>query len=158
MIFEPEKLNQNLEPRIVEVECNELKELYDSPPAEDLIFKVRGLLGNDVAMVSAVRDSPNFIEMLSNALATKNGKQGAEAVRSLLGIFDDKLHPELRYRVELVVRGAVEPKIDYPLAAKMAADFYVVLNRLSEKVLELTGLGSQIKKKSSPDSKTTLNS
>ena len=158
MIFEPQKLNQDLEPRTVEVECNELKELYDPPPSEDLIFKVRGLLGNDVALVSGVRDSSKFVDMLSEALATKNGKQGAEAVRSLLGVFDDKLHPELRYRVELVVRGAVEPKIDYPLAAKIATDFYVVLNRLSEKILELTGLGSQVKKKSSPDSRTILNS
>ena len=158
MIFDPDKLKQMLEPRIVEVECNELKELYGPTITENIIFKVQGRQGNDVAMVSGVRDSPKFVEMLSEALATKNGKQGADAVRSLLGIFDDKLHPELRYRVELLVRGAVEPKIDYPLAAKLAKDFYVVLNRLSEKILELTGLGSQVKKKSSLDSKATLNS
>ncbi len=157
MIFEPQKLNQELSPRMAEVECNELKELYDPPPAEDLIVKVRGLLGNDIAKVGEVRDSPKFVEMLSDALATKNGKQGSDAVRSLLGIFDDKLHPDLRYRVEVIVKGTIEPNIDYPLAAKMATDFYVVFNRLSEKILELTGLGSQVKK-SSPTSKTTLNS
>ena len=149
MRFEPEKLSQELEAREEEVVCNELKTLYEPPPEEDLVFRVRGLSGNDLVAVSSKRDTNAFVEMLSNALAEKNGKDGGAAIRGLLGIFSDELHPELKYRVELVVRGAVEPVIDYPLAAKLAKDFYVVLHRLSEKVLELTGQGARLKKKSS---------
>ena len=155
MQFDPQKLNQELEAREAEVVVNELKALYDSPPEEDLTFKVRGLSGNDMAKVSSLRDSGKFVEMLSDALGKGNGKQGSEAIRSLLGIFDDDLHPELKYRVELAVRGAVDPLIDYPLAGKMAKEFYVVLHRISDKILELSGLGSQVKKNSSTASITT---
>lgn len=154
MNFDPQKLNQELETRSAEVICNELKALYDPEPLEDIVFKMQGLTGNDMAVISGTRDTGKFIEMLSEALTKNNGHQGADAIRSMLGIFDDSLHPQLKYRVELVVRGSADPVIDYPLAAKMAKDFYIVLYRLSEKVLELTGLGSQLKKKSSIESIT----
>ncbi len=158
MNFDPQKLSQELEAREAEVVCNELKVLYDPEPQENIVFKMRGLSGNDIVQVSGARDTGRFVEMLSEALTKNNGHEGAEAIRSMLGIFDEGLHPELKYRVELVVRGAVEPKIDYPLAAKMAKDRYVVLNRLSDKLLELTGLGAQLKKKSSIASITTPSS
>jgi len=125
---------------------------------EDIIIKVRGLNGNELAAVSARRDTNVFVEMLSEALVKKNGKDGGEAIKGLLGLFDDELHPELKYRVEIAVKGAVEPRLEYPDAVRLARDFYVVLHRLSEKVLELSGLGSQVKKKSSLDSITTPNS
>jgi len=165
MQFEPAKLNQELEPRTAEVVCNELKSLYEvgavrepPVPSEDIVIKVRGLDGNELAAVSARRDTNVFVEMLSEALVKKNGREGGEAIKGLLGLFDDELHPELKYRVEIAVKGAVEPKLDYPDAVRLARDFYVVLHRLSEKVLELSGLGSQVKKKSSLDSITTPNS
>ena len=158
MNFDPQKLNQELEPRTDEVVVNELKALYDSAPTENLICLVRGLSGNDLVLVSARRDTNAFVEMLSEALLKKSGEAGAEAIKGLLGLFDDDLHPELKYRVEVIVRGCVEPKIDYPLAVKLARDFYVVLHRLSEKILELSGLGSQLKKKSSSVLTTTPSS
>jgi hypothetical protein len=154
MQFDPQKLNQELEPRTADVVVNELKALYDPAPDEDLIFTVRGLNGNDLVAVSSKRDTNTFVEMLSEALIKKNGKEGGEAIKGLLGLFDDELHPELKYRVELIVRASLEPKIDYPLAVKLAREFYVVLHRLSEKILELSGLGAQLKKKSSSDSIT----
>ena len=155
MQFDPEKLNQELEQRAAEVVVNELKELYDSPPKEDLIFKVRGLSGNDMTLVSNARDTGKFVEMLSDALGAGNGKEGSRAIRGLLGLFDDDLHPQLKYRVEIVVRGSVEPKIDHALAAKLARDFYVVLFRISDKILELTGQGARLKKNSASASLTT---
>lgn len=154
MIFDLSKLSQELEPRTAEVVCNELKSLYEpevggqkSEVSDDIVFKVRGLSGTDIVMVSSRRDTNVFVEMLSDALVKKNGKDGGEAIKGLLGLFDEELHPELKYRVEILVRGSLEPKIDYPMAVKLARDFYVVLHRLSEKILELSGQGAQVKKK-----------
>ncbi len=155
MEFDPQKLNQELESRTGEVVVNELKELYDPPPKEDLIFHVRGLIGNEMVLVSNTRDTGKFLEMLTDALGAGNGKEGSKAIRSLLGVFDDDLHPQLKYRVEIVVRGSIDPKIDHALAARLARDFYVVLFRISEKILELTGLGAQVKKNSASASLTT---
>ncbi len=178
MQFDPQKLNQELEPRTAKVAVNELRSLYETEDrglatetedrrratedlssghqsavpghqsaVEDIIVKVRGLNGNDLAAIAAKRDTNAFVEMLSEALVTKNGKDGGAAIKGLLGLFDDELHPELKYHVEIVVRGSIDPKIDYPLAVKLARDFYVVLRRLSEKILELSGQGAQLKKK-----------
>jgi hypothetical protein len=172
MIFDPNKLNQELEPRTGEVVCNELRTLYEGselrvsssgaenprPETRDpepIIFKVRGLTGNEFVKVAGARDSARFAEMLTDALGTGNGKDGARAIRGLLGLFDDELHPQLKYRVELVVYGSVEPRIDHALAAKLAKDFCVVLHRISDKVLELTGLGAQLKKNSASGSLAT---
>ena len=55
-------------------------------------------------------------------------------------------------------RGAVEPKIDYAFAVKLAKDFYVVLYRISEKILDLSGQGAQLKKKSFSGSSMTPSS
>jgi len=158
MNFDQSKLSQDLEPRTGEVVCNELKALYEPAPEEDLVITVRGLPGNDLAAVAAMRNTNAFIETLSEALVTKNGKDGAGAIKGLLGLFDDELHPELKYRVEILVRGALEPKIDYPAAVKLARDFYVVLYRLSEKILEVSGLGAQLKKNSNSGLTTTPSS
>ena len=80
----------------------------------------------------------NVIEALTN-------NDQAQAVREMIGL--TKGSPaEIVKRLEMLVLGSVVPKIELPLAVKLAEAFPIEFLTLTNKITALTGMGFDIVK------------
>lgn len=131
------------EPRIETVEVDELKEFCkgDGP----LEFKVRGLTGEELYRVRGAVDNNNNLAAVLEGLTSIVGKEKAAALRDYCGA-GGKTPDEHVRRLEMLVIACVDPKIERPLAVKLAAAYPLVFNRLTDKILYLTGMGSEVGK------------
>lgn len=111
----------------------------DAPP----VWVVRNLTGDELAksMESSVRQKS--IDTVIKALSNQSAQ--IDAIRAALGIGDD-VSVELAKRLEQLVIASVEPVIDKPLAVKLAENYPVEFYQLTNKIVELTGLGADLKK------------
>ncbi len=140
--FDSEKLKQPLQRAEGEVLCNELKALYEPPPEGDIIIKVRALDTSGL-MASVGAGSNDLAEAVIMALDSKRTADAAQVLKNALGLGEGQ-SPEVRRMIETVVRGS---DLDHETAARISEHFPMVLYRLSQKISELTGQGSVLKKK-----------
>jgi len=142
--FNLEKLYQPMQRLEAEVVCNELKALYKPPPKENIIIKVWALDATGLMASIGVGEN-SMAEAVVKALESKETADAAKILRDVLGLGEGQ-SPEVRRMIETVVRGS---ELDHDQAAKIAAHYPMVLYRLSQKISDLTGRGSELKKKSS---------
>jgi hypothetical protein len=64
-----------------------------------------------------------------------------DAVKELFGV-GDGVTEEYAKRIEILLVGSVRPKIDRQEAVRLLRDFPTVAGKLTDTILELTGLGS----------------
>lgn len=139
MSFDLQRFSQALlSPRQAEVAVPDLAPWFgpDEPPA----WTVRGLTGDDIARASEAADKAAKIRAaVESLLAAGEGRR--EAFAAILGVGDD-VPDDLIKRYEHLMAGSVEPKCDRELAIKLFATFPFVAYLLTNKILELTGLGA----------------
>lgn len=111
------------------------------------VWIVKGLTGEEIARCneSSARYSvvTAAVQALANSAAAK--ADTVEALQSLLG-FGTDVPEDLAKRFDHLTFGSVSPAIDRALAVKLFAAYPIVAYTLSNKILELTGLGPDVGK------------
>jgi len=108
-------------------------------------FEVQGLTHAEIAKCSeGAQGDSNLRPLLEAAAGHKPSIK--EAVTQILGgVVDVPL--DTKKRILQLTTGSVEPKIDEGMAVKLAETFPVEFTILTNKILELTGLGQVAVKK-----------
>lgn len=130
-------------PRTDDVRVEGLKDFFDEnePP----LWKVRGQTASEIAQsAEAVKRNIN-IDSVLQALGSNEDK--INELRGALGISTDDVPGEIVKRITQLVQCSVEPVVTEEFAKKLAEarpiEFYIITN----KIVELTGMGMEIKKR-----------
>lgn len=119
------------------------------PPAMSDFGKewtVRAMTASELARVSDADNKSEQLKALVSALSGKGDK--AETLREVMGI-DSGVPPEVRKRIEMLTLASVDPLLgdeNRDVAIKLADHFPNVFYELTNKILELTGQGSEMGK------------
>jgi len=122
---------------------------------EEPRWTVRGLTGAELAAANEAKDKNRNLLALTEALVSGGDTEKSAAIKGILGL-GDQVPDEIARRLAMLVSGSVEPKIDHETAVKLAETFPVVFYNLTNRILELTGAGSELGKR--PRSLKTDNS
>lgn len=111
------------------------------------VWTVRGLTGEEIARCneSTARHAAiaATVQALANSAAAKS--ETVEAMQTLIGYGTD-VPDDLTKRFDHLTFGSIQPVIDRALAVKLFAAYPIVGYTLTNKILELTGLGPDLGK------------
>lgn len=120
-----------------------LRDFFDED--EEPEFVVRSLTHAEVAQCAeGAQSDPNLKALLEAAAGHTPAIKGA--VQEMLGKVLD-VPVDTKKRILHLTKGSVEPKIDEGTAVKLAETFPIEFTLLTNKILELTGLGQVAVKK-----------
>lgn len=129
----------NFKDRVAEIEIQDLAEFFDKK--EKPIWRVRGLRGEELAVARESEETARNLNAIIEGITAKSAKGKAKAIMQELGLSDDKAPGDYVRRLELLRLGSVDPAIDKPIAVKLANNYPTAFYQLTNKILELTGLG-----------------
>jgi len=111
------------------------------------VWTVRGLTGEEIARCNESNARHSTIAAAVQALANSAAAKAdtVDALQSLLGYGTD-VPEDLAKRFDHLTFGSVEPVIDRALAVKLFAAYPIVAYTLTNKILELTGMGPDVGK------------
>lgn len=137
-------MQAQLAPRQEEVPVPELAEWFAKGQAP--VWVVRGLAGAELGRANEAAD--NGGERLRTAVAALAGEgtEKASALKALLGVSDDEVPKDISRRIELLTWGSVAPALGAngrDVAVRLAEAFPVTFYTLTNRILNLTGKGSE---------------
>jgi hypothetical protein len=125
---------------------------------DDPVWKVRGLTAAELALAEeSILSKQTVFDVIKEAVKLNNSDKITE-LGNLLGNTTD-LPKAVKKRIEHLVLGSIDPVIDTREAVILQQNFPVEFMELSNKILELTGQGAEIKKSlnsGEPDLSETL--
>lgn len=143
-MFEVNKFNKaKFERRVEGVEVKALSDFFKK--GSDPVIMVRGLTHHEVAKCAEGIQSSANLEALLKA-AAGHAPSMKDAIGELIGKVGDT-PKDTQKRILHLVEGAVEPEFDEMTAIKLAETFPIEFTQLTNKILELTGLGQVAIKK-----------
>lgn len=110
------------------------------------VWTVRGLTGNEVAKARQASESRRRESAFAAALANGSKSELIAEVQAAIGRGDD-VEPDLARRLEMLTLGSVEPACTLDVAVRLAEHFPTTFYQLTDRILQLTGLGSDVQKK-----------
>jgi hypothetical protein len=113
----------------------------DGKSIDNPVWSLRALNGEELAVVQESAFRARNAEGVIAALCAGAAKEVAGAIKELLGYENGAR--ELAKRIDLIKLGSVAPKPDRPTVVKLFQLYPEVAFRLSNKVMELTGVGHQ---------------
>lgn len=119
---------------------------------DEPVFVVRGLTADEINRAQEATKRSKDTDDILQALIADNPEKLSE-LREALGISSNDRPAEVVRRLEILTQGIVEPALDMPMAIKFATAFPIDFYSITTKILELTGLGMDLKK-SKPSGKT----
>jgi hypothetical protein len=134
----------SLTPRQAVVAVPDLAHWYgDAEP----VWTVRGLTGEEIARANEANQRATLVAAAVEALASAAGSKTdqTEAMRTLIG-YGTETPADLAKRFDHLVAGSVEPQIDREIAVRLFMAYPIVGYTLTNKILELTGLGPDLGK------------
>ena len=134
-----------LAPRQAVVKVPDLAHFFDEgAPAE---WTVRGLTGEEIARANEAAPRSRLVGAAIEAMASTAAAKAdqVDALRNLLG-HGDNVPEDLAKRIDHLIFCSVNPAIDREIAVKLFASYPVIAFQLTNKVLELTGLGPDLGK------------
>lgn len=137
--------------RTQEVPVPELQAFFGE--GEPAVFVVRSLTANEIARANSASQAHRREAALAEALTAGSKGEIVSAVQAALGRGPD-LDPDIPRRMEMLCAGCVSPPCDLELARHLQEHHGVILFNLSNIILSLTGLGSDVEKKPAPSTKT----
>jgi hypothetical protein len=140
-------MKTKFEPRVEPVPVPDLKEFFAA--GEDPVWSVRGLTGHELGQVNEAKERNENIGAILEAIVSESSKEKAEAVKALIGL-NDKTPGDIVQRIAMLKIGSVEPECDEELAVRLCTHFPGVFVPLTNKIRNLTGQGSTVKKKQTP--------
>jgi hypothetical protein len=111
------------------------------------VWKVRGLTAAELARSREAGERGESLKALVTAMAGAGDK--AEAIRTAMGLSNDDVPADISRRIEMLAAGSVEPKLgpeNRDVAVKLAETHPTLFYELTNRVLELTGSGSELGK------------
>ncbi len=129
-------------------QCTKFSERTEDVPVPDLqqffkgdaVWKVRGLSGEEMAIVDESEARAKNMLATTAALVGAEQKEKISAMRELLGV-SEKTPLTLLRRIDTLLLGSVEPKIDRQLAVKLADCYPMEFKLLVLTILTLAGKG-----------------
>ncbi len=134
-------MRAKFQPRTAEVSVPGLAAFF--PEETTPVWTVRNMTGDELAKSMEATARQKDMDTLIKALANQSAQ--IDEIRASLGIGDD-VAVELAKRLEQLVMASVDPVIDKPLAVKLAENYPIEFYQLTNKIIELTGLGADLKK------------
>ena len=110
---------------------------------EDPVWIVRGQTANEIAKANNAAEKHKAIDSIVKAIAAESDK--VAAIKAQLGI-DGNTPGEVIKRLEQLVMCSVEPVITLDIAVKLAESRPVEFYILTNKIVELTAMGMDVKK------------
>jgi hypothetical protein len=110
---------------------------------EEAAFVVRGLSSSELHVAMEAGKRQATIEAVVSAIASKT--EQVAAIRKAIGLSKDT-PGEIAKRLEMLVAGAVEPKLSLPQAVKIAEAFPIEFMQLTNAITLLTGKGFEMGK------------
>lgn len=143
MSFDLERFRGSLlAPRTARVDVPDLAHWFAG--GADAAWTVRGLTGEEVARSNEASQRHAIIGHAVEALAAASNKgDQVDAMRSLIG-YGAETPADLAKRFDHLVFGSVEPAIDREIAVRLFQAYPVIGYQLTNKILELTGLGPDL--------------
>jgi hypothetical protein len=134
----------DLAPRQATVPVPDLAHWFDDP---EPVWIVRGLSGEEIARANEASARHKIMLSAVEALASAGTARAeqVEAIQRLIGYGPD-VPEDLARRFDHLVAGSVEPTIDRAFAVKLFSVYPIVAYQLSNKILELTGMGPDLGK------------
>ena len=137
--FNAARLNGAIfKPRTEKVLVQDLADWFDGEP----IWEVRGLTGPEIAKAKEASDKNNIATKIIEALNKQNQKDKADAAMKLMGLGEDT-PANVAERIDHLMSASIDPTCDRSTALRLFEHFPMVAYTLTNKILELTGLGSQ---------------
>ena len=140
MGFDTNKFRQTeFIPREEKVKVLGLKEFFDDD--EEPTFTIRGLTGYEVGFCNEARDRNKNVNKLLTGLVSSSTTEVIETVKKAIGV-GLSVTDDVARRIEMLKLASVDPVLDHELVKKLCEDHAVIFWDLTNKVLELTGLGA----------------
>jgi hypothetical protein len=124
-------------PRMETVPMPVLVEFFGEGEAAE--FTVRGLTASELNKAHEAGNRQKNLDAVVKAIASQ--KEQVAEIRKALGLSADT-PGEIAKRMEMLVAGSVEPKLDHATVAKLAEVFPVEFYDLSNRITNLTGQGA----------------
>lgn len=128
-------------PRTEAVQVPALAAFFDE--GEPASWTVRGLSASELHRAMEAGKRQGSVEAIVRAISS--GGDQAQALRRALGLSADT-PGEIAKRLEMLVMGSVSPKVELPVAVKLAEAFPVEFLALTNTITELTGKGAELGK------------
>ena len=124
--------------RTEDVPVPDLKEWFG--PDEPAVWKVRGLEGSELGYVNETAQRNKNIGAILEGLISSDDQAKIQGVKDMLGMAGNT--PEdIARRLEMLVIGSVDPKVEMDLAVKLCKVFPIEFFQLTNKITQLTGQG-----------------
>lgn len=133
-----EFMKQPFDARTEDVRVVELASWFAE--GDEPVFKVRGLTFEELNKADNAADNSKAMLNLVATLQTKDGTAIADGIKDAFGIGKDTPANMIK-RINHMVMGSVDPKIDEELAVKLASTYPIEFTIISNKIIELTGKG-----------------
>lgn len=134
---------RSLAPRQARVPVPDLADWF--PDGSEPVWVVRGLVGSEIALANDAASRTRLFAATVDALASAAHSDQTDALKRLMGA-DGEPPEDLAKRFDHLVFGSVEPAIAREDAVWLFATYPVVAYQLTNKILELTGLGPELGK------------
>jgi hypothetical protein len=132
------------EHRTERVSVASLAEFFDGEDGKvDAVFIVRGLTFEELAKAENQADNSDTVRKLLEQLSSSNASVKSAALADALG-YGDEVPRQMVIRKFHLITGCVDPQVDEEFAVKLANVFPVEFKILTNKILELTGLGQVV--------------
>lgn len=139
MSFNVDKFQQtSFTQRKEAVPVKELKPFFDGEG--EPIWTVRGLNGEELALIDEAEEKAKNLLAMTTAMVGADQKEKVEALREMVGV-SEKTPISLIRRLEILILGSVEPKVDRQLAVKLAECYPMEFKLLYLTILKLSGKG-----------------
>lgn len=131
-----EFLARRMVPREDVVKVPDLAEFFGED--EDPVWKVRGLSGQELGKAQVASEKSREIRAILEGLSSKNSKRMANSIKNLV---DPDVPVDVAKRISMFAMGSVEPAGSEELALKLCREFPVDFYAITNKIVELTGMG-----------------
>jgi len=134
------------------IEVPQLSDFFKGKPE----WVVRGMTGEEVALVNESQERSRNLENLVDAIASSgSGKRVTDGIKNALGL-GDEVPADITRRIEMLILGSVKPVCDREMAIRLSTFFPTVFYDLTNTILTLSGEGGDIvgKPQSSTKEKT----
>lgn len=135
-------MKQQFEPRTAPVSVPSLALFFDDKE-EKQEWIVRGQTASEVCRSMEAATNQSKLSSVVEAIAASSNQK--DEIKTALGLGSDT-PSDIVKRLEQLVCCSVTPEIELPVAVKLAETFPIEFYMLTNKVIELTGLGMDLKK------------
>jgi hypothetical protein len=130
--------------RTEEIKVDQLKSFF--PKEDKPVWIIRAITGEEMYFVRAAVEKSRNIEQVLSQLVSGTSKQKAEAAVKVLGLDEKDLPEDYIRRLHILRYGSIDPNLrdeveGLEICKKIAQTHPTLFNTLTDRIMQLTGLG-----------------